>query len=393
MRRRSFLTLSVSLALGPVRRAAPAAQTPVVPEGHSALMTLLRLVPNDALGETGILYANYAAQLEARGIVGGGSGLDQDAWLAAIGRSMMTPRAMEDSMSPVWREGLGFDLRDVGAMVEVGPSDTDVLILSGRFDAVALRTAWETGGYAPTETDGVTWYTLGADNVLFDPDVPLSNFHLGMLSHLALIDGDTVIGTAQRAGMERALALLAGKGKSFGGGAGAALAGTSDDLASGWMIAGTVLVAPNIGMMTNNPNVPTDVQARLATQAAQTTEEAPRMPPIALALVGNTAGGVGANVPHPHAVAVMVPADPADAAMAAETATRRLTTESLLGGDSVSGESLLGRPWTDAFTDMSVETTADGAVVIDLTPAEDVPAELLFILAQGRNLSVLYWAD
>jgi len=91
-------------------------------------------------------------------------------------------------------------------------------------------------------------------------------------------------------------------------------------------------------------------------------------------------------MPLPHAVAGVVSADTADAAMVAETATRRLTTEVLLGGDG-----LLGRPWTGAFPEMSVDTTPGGAVVIDLTPAEGVPAELLVILAQQRTLSILAW--
>jgi hypothetical protein len=40
---------------------------------------------------------------------------------------------------------------------------------------------------------------------------------------------------------------------------------------------------------------------------------------------------------------------------------------------------------------MAVDTTPEGAVVVDLTPAEGVPADLLFDLAMARNLSILFW--
>ena len=387
MRRRSFLALAASLALISHRGAALAAQTPV-PAGDTPLMSLLRRLPGDALGDVGIRVANYDAQLAARGVAGGGSGLDPEAWRAAISERTMLPLAMSDPLNPAWREGLGFDLRDVAAMAEVGPSDASILLLTGRFDA-ALPAAWAAAGYAPTETAGMTWYTLGEDNVL-DFEDPLGLLHLGTLSHLALLDG-TVAGTAKQADMERVLAVAGGDGASFGDGPGASLAAAPADLADGWIVAGTVLVATGdpLAAMPSNPNVPADVQERLATQAAYAAEGAPRMPPIALALVGTIAGGAGAaaDLPQPHAVAVVMPADPADAAMVAETVTRRLTTESLLGGDG-----LLGRPWTDAFTAMSVETAPSGAVVIDLTPAEGVPADLLVTLVQQRNLSILYWA-
>lgn len=381
MRRRSFLALTASLALLPIGRAV-SGQTPVANDGGAPLLPLLRRLPDVALDDMGIRYANYDAQLAAQGIAGDGSALDPQAWFKAVGMRTMKPLAMNDPLNPVWRDGLGFDLRDVAAMAEAGSSDTNILILFGRFDAVALPAAWEAAGYAPTETGGVAWYTLGEDSVL-NFDDPLHMMHLGALSHLALLDDGTVAGTAKRADMERVLALAGGEEVSFGDEPGAALAATPADLADGWIVDGTALVPIGDPLITlpNNPNMPAGAQERLATQTAQTVAEMSRMPPIALALLGKTVDGR-----LPHAVAVVVPVNPGDAAMVAEAVTRRLTTETLPSGDE-----LLGRPWTDAFTEMSVETTPSGAVVVDLTPAEGVPAELLFILAQQRQLTVLVW--
>jgi hypothetical protein len=395
MRRRSFLALAASLALVPLREATLAAQTPAAVDGDTALMAMLRLLPGDPPGQLGVRYANFAVQRAALGIAETGVDIDPETWVAAMRAPMMAPGSMADPMDPMWREGLGFDLRDVDQMAEVGASDTSILILTGQFDAPTLTAAWEAGGYTPVETGGVTWHTLGADNVLFNPDVPLSDWHLGMLSHLAVLDGATIVGTAKRVDMERVLALRAGEGGSFADGLGAPLAAAPNDLAVGWIVDGAelVMVTDPLATMSNNPNVPADVQERMATQAAEMVEEAPRMPPITLALVGAMAGTFDADAaasfpdaPRGHAVAVVVPATAADAEMVAETATRRLTTLSAPVGDDP-----VGRPYTEIFPEMAIETLPAGAVVADLTPASDVPSSLLIRLLQARQMSFLYW--
>jgi hypothetical protein len=394
MRRRSFLALTASLALVPLARTTTA-QTPVAVDGDTGLMALLRLLPDDAPGDTGIRYADYSRQLAALGIAETGAGIDPDAWNAAMGASLMIPSSMAVPLDPMWREGLGFDLRDVDQMVETGASDESILLLNGRFDAASLTAAWEAGGYTPTETGGVTWHTLGADNVLFDPEVPLSDWHLGALSHLALLEDGTVVGTAKRAAMEQVLALHAGEGQSFADGSGASLAAAPADLAVGWIVDGTALIAVGdpLAAMANNPNVAADVQERLATQAAEMAEEAPRMPPIALALVGATAGVATALTaerftegPKARAIVVAVPQREADGAMVAETVTRRLTTLAI----PVTGL-FGGTPYAEAFPGMVVETTPTGAVVIALEPAPEMYAGDVIRLMQAGQLSILFW--
>ncbi len=394
MRRRSFLALAASLALCSHRGSTLAAQTPVAVDADIDLLALLRLLPDAIPAEPGIRYANYAAQLAAVGIPGIGEDLDPDTWTGAMGIAMMTPMMMSMPMDPAWRDGFGFDLRDVHQMVERGPSDESILLLAGRFDAASLPALWQSAGYAATETDGVTWYTLGEDNVITFDD-PVHMLHLGALSHIALLDDGTIAGASKRVDMERVLALHAGTEASLSDGPGRLLAAAPDDLAAGWIVDGATLVPigdPLAGMATN-PNVPAEVQERLATQAAGIAEEAPRMPPIALALVGATAGAGSQltaeafpDLPAGHAVAVVVPVNGEDAAMVAETVTRRLTTLAISGSGLLSG-----RPYAEAFPGMVVDATPGGAVVIDLEPAPDVYAGDLIRLLQDRQLSILFW--
>ena len=396
MRRRSFLAGAAALTLIPLRESTLAAQTPTIVDGATRLIAMLRLLPDEPLDEVGVRYANYEAQRAALGIEETAVDLDPDRWHSAMRVPLMHPSSMADPMDPVWREELGSDLRDVAQMVEVGPSDKTILLLNGQFDAPSLTAAWEAGGYAPVESAGTTWYTLGEDNVLFDPNVPLSHYHLGMLSHLALLDDGMIVGTAQRVDMERVLALYEREERSFAEGSGAkVVAAVPDDLAVGWIVDGAALITVGDPLMAlvRNSNLPADVQERLATQAAEMAEQTPRMPPIALALVGVTAGALDADssadfpeAPRGHAVIVVVPEEDADAETVAETVTRRLSTQT-----APLGEDPIGLPYTELFTDMMVETAPNGAVVVDLTPGRVVTSALLIRLLQQRQLSLLSW--
>jgi hypothetical protein len=396
MRRRSFLSVVATLALIPRWESALAAQTLPAVDGDTGLMAMLRLLPDEPLDELGVRYANYETQRASVGIEETGADIDPDRWNTAMRASLMYPSSMGAPMDPMWREGLGFDLRDVAQMAEVGPSDTTILVLSGQFDAPSLTAAWEAGGYTSVETSGMAWYTLGEDNVIFDPDIPLSTYHVGMLSHLALLDDTIIVGTAQRVDMERVLSLHEGEGRSFTAGSGAkVVAAAPEDLAVGWIVDGAALmqVGDPLTAMQNNLSVPADVQERLATQAAEMAEETPRMPPIALALVGVTAGALDADAgvsfpdaPRGHAVAVVVPRNDADVETVAETVTRRLTTQDVPVGNNPAGV-----PYTELFTDVVVETSSNGAVVVDLTPGSDVASTQLIRLLQHRQLSFLSW--
>jgi len=86
-------------------------------------------------------------------------------------------------------------------------------------------------------------------------------------------------------------------------------------------------------------------------------------------------------------VAVLVPKDPADAELVAETVTRRLTTEAMPESARIDEQS-----WVEAFPEMVVETAPGGvSVVVELTPVDGVPSTLLKRLRDLGHLPIFYW--
>lgn len=394
MRRRSFLSLTASLALASLARPS-SAQTPVAFARDSALANLLRLLPDGNIGNTGgsgTKYVDLAAQLAEFGIVATGTDIDPDAWFAAVNFPGGIPDWYGSPLESPWRDMLGFDMRGVDQMVASGPSDESIVLHAGRFDAGLLADEWRAQGYTETATNGVTWYTLGADNVKFDPQFPTSDYHDGALSHLALLDGGTVVGTAKRAAMEEVLARHEGGGSlPVDDDVAKVVAGAPDDLLACAIADGATIGTWDNDPLGGNPNVPVELQTAVAIQMEQRDRPAP-MPPIALVMVGATVGTVGRvtreafpEAASGHAVAVIVPENEGDAAIMAERITERLPTFPVFG---------LGCDYEcmypDIFTEMVVDLSADGAVLLDFTPAEGMPATSLMTQWWQQQLMLLY---
>jgi hypothetical protein len=247
---------------------------------------------------------------------------------------------------------------------------------------------WGDAGYTATETDGVTWYTLGDDNVL-DMDDPLHKLHRGMFSHLALLDGRTVVGTETRASMEQVLALHNGGEGSLADGPGTALAAAPADLVFGGIVDGsflTPILDPD--QILGRGEVSDAARAQIEAQLADVEAEARQMPPLALALVGVTAGqiypGSESDDPRSRAVALLVPVDPATAGTVVEVVTGRAET-----GELPVQSPMRGKRYADLFERVSAEVTPDGAtVIVHLTPAPDVPATLPLEMLARQELSL-----
>jgi hypothetical protein len=95
----------------------------------------------------------------------------------------------------------------------------------------------------------------------------------------------------------------------------------------------------------------------------------------------------GEGIPPSRAVAVIVPEDPVDAEMFAETVTRRLTSEAMPESARVDA-----RSWVEAFPVMVIETApGGGSVVVELTPVDGVPSTLLTHLRDLTHLPIFYW--
>lgn len=391
MRRRSFLSMTASLALAPLAGRI-GAQTPTAPS-TTDVMALLRLVPDDALKVPWyVRYADYGLQLSTMGIGSDRANLEFDTWIDAV-RELNVPSAMERAPSdPLWRDSFGFDVRDIDLLLELTTVSTSITIMHG---AIGMLTPARLRlmGYVPVETSGVTWYTIGDVNLL-ETDHYIHVLHLGYLRHVALLDDRTVVGTSDTTAMEQVLALHAGGPGSFAEGRGASLISEPPGLVSATIVDGTELV-PTLDSDTvaRLPEAEGMTEEQIEAHVSQVREHVARMPPIDLALLGLTAGRMRGEVPGPaarsRAVAVIVPSDPVDAEMVAETITRRLTTE------TVPESALIGeRSWVDAFPVMDIDTAPGGErVVVTLTPADDVPSNRLIHLLWRRDLSLFFWIE
>ena len=395
MRRRSFLALAASLPLLRLPRPAAArtAQTPVAAGGDAELMALLRLLPDDVLLDDGqVRYANYGRQIAAMGFGDQRARLDFETWLEAA-RELGVPSAMDRApVDAIWRDSLGFDARDLNLLLERTSISGTITIMRGTLGA--LTPARLGGmGYEPVETDGVTWYTIGDVNLLAT-DHYIHTLHMGYLRHMAILDDGTVVGTTETDAMERVLALHAGKTGSFAEGRGAALASSPDDLVLAEIEDGASLM-PDLDpeLVARLPRSDGKTEAEVAAELELDREEVARMPRIDLALLGLTAGWTreelrpANDAPRSRAVAVLVPADRADAEMIAETVTRRLTTEAMPESARIDEPS-----WVEAFPGMVIETAPGGtSVVVELTPVDGVPSTLLNHLRDLTHLPIFYW--
>ncbi len=395
MRRRSFLAAAVSLPLLMLRGQARAVQTPVAGVGDPDLMDLLRLLPGDVLRDGDrVRYVNYARQLEA---MGGGvtrTHVDFERWREAA-RELGVPSAMDRApMDAIWRDSLGFDVRDLDLLLERLSTSGTISIMRGALDALSPARLAQMG-YERVETNGVAWYTIGDVNLL-ETDHMIHRLHLGHLRHVAMLDGGTVVGASETVEMERVLAVHAGETGSFADGRGAALAAAPGDLALAEIQDGLSLV-PDLDpeLVARLPRSDGKTEAEVAAELELVREEAARMPPIDLALLGVTAGWTreelrpANDAPRSRAVAVIAPADPADAEMIAETITRRLTTEAMPESALVDEPS-----WVAAFPEMAVDSAPGGAsVVVELTPVDGVSSTLLMRLHGLTHLPILYWGE
>lgn len=392
MRRVSLWMSLIVIVLATAAGVAPAttlAQTPV-PAGDDTLLSLLHLMPEDRIDGSGVWYRNYEIQLSTLGIAEERAGIDPETWSAAM-REVPAPVAMTDPMAAIWRESLGFDARDLDAVLEGGVPPHTVTILRGDFDVDAMPALWEGAGYTATETDGVTWHTLGRDNVL-DMDHPLHGLHRGMFSHLVLLDDRTVVGTDTRADLERVIALHHGGEGSLADGPAAALADAPSDLVYGGVVDGSFLTPILDAEQILGAGGASDAAiAQIEVLLAEVEAEARRMPPIALALVGVTAGQIASesdsNGPRSRAVALLVPVDPATAGSVVDVVAERAETTELPFDSH-----LRGRQYADLFEAVTVEVSANGtSVIVDLVPQPDVPATLPIDLLARRQLSLFYW--
>jgi hypothetical protein len=202
---------------------------------------------------------------------------------------------------------------------------------------------------------------------------------LGYLNVVALADDGTLIFGSTRDGVRGALAAAADREPSFAGRAGIAplLRAAPADLVSALLVDGELLraVADPAGAFLGEES-----PADFATRVAEEQVEARRMPPVAAALLGQTAGLIadGSQMATPEAtpapsaqlVVVLSTTNPDAAETAATVIAERLAT----GRTSplMSGE-MADRAWAELFPGRTVHAVSgEPAVLIELAPAPGV---------------------
>jgi hypothetical protein len=388
--------------LAPLAARAEATSSPV-PDGMdvSALAAMLRRLPNRQLGLDGamVTYADVARQTAALA-----AGAPREAgeegrqrWIAAVQQLTLPQATSQHWAQPEWRETFGFDLYQIEQAVEYGAPPFGLTVLQGTFDPVELRAAWARGGYQPIDLGAGESYAVREDFEI-DFSNPGSRMALAYLNVVAIADDGTLIFGSTRDGVREALAATAGTEPSFADRADVAplVRAAPPDLVSALLVDGELLRAvadPAAAFL--GDEAPQD----FATRVADEQIEARRLPPVAAALLGRTAGllpgdfGIATPeaIPMPSArlVAALSTISPDAAQTAATVIAERLATGRT--PPHMSGD-LAHRPWVELFPQQTMHVVSgEPAVLIELVPAPGVPPFILQSMLFQRIPGFLAW--
>jgi hypothetical protein len=386
----------------PLGARAGAVASPVPAENEAgSLAAMLGRLPDRPLGLDGamVTYADVARQTTALGVDAPGAAGDEEGvqrWIAAV-TPLSLPQATGQYWTlPEWRAAFGFDLFQVEQAVEYGAPPFGLTVLRGTFDPGELRAAWARGGYQPIDLGAGEAYAVREDFEIDFSD-PGSQMALGYLNVVALADDGTLIFGSTRNGVRGALAAAAGTEPSFAGRADIApLLGAAPDLVSALFVDGELLraVADPAGAFLGDES-----PEEFATRVAEEQIEARRLPPVAAALLGQTAGLIAdgdqmatpEGVPAPPArLVVVLSTINSDAAVTAATviAARLATgrTSPLMSGE------MADRAWAELFPQRTVRAVSgEPAVLIELVPAPDVRPFILQEMLFQRMPGFLAW--
>jgi hypothetical protein len=383
------------------RAGATASPVPVASEGGS-LTAMLGRLPDRPLGLDGaiVTYADVARQTAALGVEATGAAGDEEGgrrWIAAVMPLTLSQATGQHWARPEWRAAFGFDVLQVAQAVEYGAPPFGLTVLRGTFDPAELRAAWARGGYQPVDLGAGEAYAVREDFAV-DLSDPGSRMALGYLNVVAIADDGTLIFGSTRDGVRGALAAAAGTEPSFAERADVAplLRAAPPDLASALLVDGELLraVADPASAFLGDES-PQDFATRVAAEQV----EARRLPPVATALLGRTAGlipgDLGAATPEaiPTPAARLVVALSTTIPDAAETAATVIAERLATGRTSplMSGE-LAARPWAELFPERWVHAVSgEPAVLIELMPAPGVRPFILQEMLFQRIPGFLAW--
>jgi hypothetical protein len=393
--------LTGGLAPRGARAGAVASPIPAATEAGS-LAAMLDRLPDRPLGLDGamVTYADVARQTAALEVAAPGAASDEEGtqrWIAAVMRLSLPQATGQHWTLPEWRAAFGFDLFQVEQAVEYSAPPFGLTVLRGTFDPGELRAAWARGGYQPIDLGAGEAYAVREDFEIDFSD-PGSRMALGYLNVVALADDGTLIFGSTRDGVRGALAAADGTEPSFAERADVTplLRAAPADLVSALLVDGELLraVADPAGAFLGDesPEV-------FATRVAEERIEAQRLPPVAAALLGQTAGLVAdgdqmatsgaAPAPPVRIVVILSTINPGAATAAATVISERLATgrtSPLMSGG------MADRAWAELFPRRAVRAVSgEPAVLIELVPAPGVPPFILQEMLFQRIPGFLAW--
>jgi len=353
---------------------------------------MLALVPASAAGPDDnpmiATFADIAAQLAAGDIDRPSSVEDDDGmtpWIHAS-YSLAIADPIRTRALTITRDLLGYDVTDVDQTLEAGMPPEMVTLFRGRFDEAAVAVAWEINGYKMLEVDGTPVASLFEDAEI-DMESQISQIALARMNNAAFLPDGTLAYTASLALMEQVIATAKGDADSLGEreDVAALLASLDEPLVSAIFFSGDAISAAE----QISPRLTSEQADEIATQIADPEP----MPPVALGLVGVTAGGPTLiyeegeepliELPPATIVYRLLMAEPGTAETAAEVVDARLNRMS---------SAVNGQPYAELFGTWEATAAADGSTLaIDLTPAEGRPISFWPQVLFARDLLFLAW--
>jgi hypothetical protein len=384
---------------------AQASATPATAPVANRLEGMFGRLPHLPLGNEGgmVIYTDLAAQSAAMGVDPPLDGDDegQRQWFQAM-QTLQLPQATGVHWSsPEWREAFGFDLFQVEQVAEYSAPPLGITVVRGSFDPDELRAAWERGGYQPIDLGAGEAYAVREDFAIDMAD-PGSRMALSYLNVVALADDGTLIFGSTRQGVAGALAAAAGQEPSFADRIDIAplARAAPQDLVSALLLPGQALqFLPDPAAAVLGDESMED----FATRAAGEQTEARRLPPVAVALIGQTAGlfpaNAGTGAPATPAatsdaiaarlVVALTTISPDAAAVAAAVIAERLETQRM---SAVPAGDLADRPWVEIFPGRSVRAIpGEPVVLVELVPAPGVSPYILQSMIFQRMPGFLAW--
>ncbi len=385
------LLLAMWPAIAPAQDATPVAAVP-----SSAMQELFGLAPAQIPGvddpaQAMISWVDIAAQLDAVGVEPPDSIDDPgfDEWSAAT-RWLAMP-ADATSWLLDWRADYGFDLLQVDQAIEISASPTHLALFRGSFDTDEVVATLEETGYGPVTVNGHELLSLRGD---FEPglDGPTA-YPMAQMNFGAVLPDGTLAFSSAGAPLAAVLDVAAGTAPSMMEQASIAMLidRAPADLVSAVIVDGFALqmsIPPSVIDVIGTPNPDFDT---VATAAAQEIDAARELPPVAMALLGSTAGGplfgndieTPAGAPDARAVAIVALFDPGSVEAAVPVVEQRL---------EVGASERTGQPYAEMFAGWTVEAEPGTPLLsIELALAEGTSPHILVQMLINRDLGFLSW--